>query len=179
MNTIINLTTGSIILNLAIGGNFMAQTLSCKTQKILRENMLIKQLFIIMMIYFTIDFTTEDDVNPLQLFYRSIGVWIYFLLFTKLPTYITLLVLILLLSLFIIKKYEEYYIILEKHKKISIKTEVEKINKLGRFKKYLFYIIMGLTVMGNILYLIKQKRDHKNFSLFKFYFGVLHCDSMK
>lgn len=179
INSIINLTTGLFLLFLAVGGNFMAETLGCRTQKILTENMFIKQLFIIMMIYFTIDFTTSDDISPLQLFYRTIGVWIYFILFTKLPANITLLVVILLLSMFIVKKYEQYYRILEKEKKISIKTEVEKINKLEKLKQYLFYIVIGLTIIGNILYLIKQMKDHKDFSLSKFYFGVLKCNSMK
>ena len=93
--------------------------------------------------------------NPLQLFYRSIGVWIYFILFTKLPISFTIFIFILLLLLFIIRKYEKYYRFLEKN---NVKKEIEKINKLEIFKQYIFYIIIGLTIIGNILYMLKQKK---------------------
>mgnify|MGYP003332446493 CR=1 FL=1 len=47
-NQVINLTTGLFLLFLAVGGNYMGETLGCQTQKILTENMYVKQLFIIL-----------------------------------------------------------------------------------------------------------------------------------
>ena len=67
INIIINLTTGLFLLFLALGGNFLAETLGCKTQKILSENMVVKQLFIIMMIYFTINFTSNDNEKSITI----------------------------------------------------------------------------------------------------------------
>ena len=43
----INLITGIFLLILAVSGNFIAETLGCKTQKLLSENMFAKNIIII------------------------------------------------------------------------------------------------------------------------------------
>ena len=41
------------LLLLAISGGYVAQTLGCKTQKLLTENMYVKHIVILLVIYFT------------------------------------------------------------------------------------------------------------------------------
>ena len=52
---------GIFLLILAVAGNFVAETLGCKTQKLLSENMLAKQVVILLILYFAIDFTSKHN----------------------------------------------------------------------------------------------------------------------
>ena len=45
---------GIFLLILAISGNFIGETLGCKTQKMLRENMFAKQMVVYLIIYFVL-----------------------------------------------------------------------------------------------------------------------------
>ena len=56
---IVSIVKATLLLVLSISGNFLAETLSCQSQKWL-ENMFVKHILILFMIYFTIDFTQED-----------------------------------------------------------------------------------------------------------------------
>ena len=72
----------TLLLFISIANNFLAETLGCRTQFYL-ENMYIKHLLILFMIYFTIDFTQGDEVvNPVVNLKRAIIVWVFFHLFT-------------------------------------------------------------------------------------------------
>ena len=58
MNDVIK---GIFLLVLAVAGNFVAETLGCKTQKLLSENMYAKHLVILLILYFAIGFTSSDE----------------------------------------------------------------------------------------------------------------------
>lgn len=63
-----NTIKGLFLLILAVAGNFVAETLGCKTQKLLSENMLAKHFVIILILYFAIDFTSEKLNTPFDTF---------------------------------------------------------------------------------------------------------------
>ena len=50
---------GIFLLILAIAGSFITETLGCKTQKMLINNMFAKHFVIILILYFTINFMNE------------------------------------------------------------------------------------------------------------------------
>ena len=115
----------TLLLFISIAGNFLAETLGCKTQLYL-ENMYIKHLLVLFMIYFTIDFTQGDEVvNPIVNLKRAIIVWVFFHLFTHLDIGATIIVLLLFMTLFFISNYMTY---LE-----QIGQKKSKLNKI--FKK--------------------------------------------
>ena len=166
----INLLKGIFLLILAICGNFIAETLSCKTQKILKNNMYFKQLIIILMIYFVINLMDDKIKHPKENFKITIIIYLTFLMLTKMNIYFTLITFIILTTIFILENYIIYY----KKNKNNIHKNLKDIqNKL-------IYTLGGIIVLGFSLYFIKQKNDHKkNWNTLKFIFGVVKCDSNK
>ena len=72
---------GILLLVLAVAGNFVAETLGCKTQKLLSENMFVKQTIIFIIVYFVINFTNSDDsVHPLKILKTTILLFRYIIL---------------------------------------------------------------------------------------------------
>lgn len=164
----IDLLKGMFLLFLAISGNFIAETLSCKVQKHLSNNMYFKHSIIIIMIYFVINLTDNTIKHPNENFKVTLYIYISFLIITKMNIYFTLISFILLTCIFIIENYIIYY----KKKKINKYKILEKI------QTNLIYMLCGFISIGFSLYFIKQRNDHKkNWNSLKFIFGVVKCDN--
>lgn len=158
------------LLFLSIAGNFVAETLSCGSQRILSNNMFIKSLIIFFMIYFTMDFSSTEVVNPIIQLRRSILLWVFLLIFTKMNIYFTGVSLLLLVMTYIMNNFVQYY---------SLESEQNK-DKIERISGYihLFELInLLLILVGFTRYYLKQQKDHKNFSFSKFIFGVTKCSN--
>ena len=88
---------GLFLLILAVSANFVGNLLGCKTQKLLTENMFAKHIVLILLIYFTVDLTSNKifhpgkssslrigkniianfgELNPILL--KSLGIFLYF-----------------------------------------------------------------------------------------------------
>jgi len=167
---------GLFLLVLAITGNFIGETLGCKTQKLLSENMILKQVFIVFMIFFALSFTSSDVVNPSTHVKKAFIVWIFYILFTKMNLTFTIATFLTLLALYIVGLYIDYY------KKIDNKDSNQHKELLAKFETYknaLTKVILLLVVIGFVLYFIQQHQDHKtDFSLYKYLFGVRKCASL-
>ncbi len=153
------------LLFLSIAGNFVAETLSCGSQRILSNNMFIKSLIVFFMIYFTMDFSSTEVVNPMIKLRRSILLWVFLLIFTKMDIYFTGMSLLLLVITYIMNNFVQYY---------SVESEQNK-DKIERMSGYihLFELInLLLILVGFTRYYLKQRKDHKNFSFSKFIFGI-------
>ena len=180
---LLNLITGIFLLILAVSGNFVAETLGCKTQKLLSKNMIAKNIIIILVIYFSISFTSKDKRNsPLNILMKSLLIWVIFIIFTKMNIVFTFIAFSLLIILLFLKdyiKYYNYYLNIEKNenKKIEIKN---KINILHLILKILIIIFLIIILIGFSLYFLKQYKDHsKNFSYITFLLGKPECNSLK
>ena len=66
MDTQKKLYSWFILLIRSVSGNYIAETLSCSTRYILTHNMLAKQIMILFMIYFTINFTSDTVIEPVK-----------------------------------------------------------------------------------------------------------------
>ena len=95
------------LLFLSIAGNFIAETLSCGSQKVLEENMIIKSMIIFFLIYFTMDFSDKSIVHQVVHLKRSAVVWIFLLMFTKMNNFFTGITLLLLISSYITNNFIE------------------------------------------------------------------------
>lgn len=160
------------LLILAVSGNFVKETLSCKTQKLLNENMLAKHLIVFLIIYFSLGFTSEKPSHPVELATNSLIIWVLFLLITKMSLEFTILVFVLLSVRYILTDYIEYY---KSENEEKNKDLIENVNLLG---EYISSLIIGLVILGFTLYLRRQYKDHYgSWSTFKFIFGVSKCKS--
>ena len=172
-NKNIDKVTGIFLLIVAVCGNFVAETLSCQTQKLLSENMFAKNFIIIMIIYFAIGFTSDIIINPLMLLYQTIIIWVFFIFFNKMTLPFTITSFIGLFGIIFINNYIKYYENEDKNKNKDIILSLEKINE------YLLIFICITILIGHGMYFSKQYNDYyKDFSYITFLFGKNKCKSI-
>lgn len=170
---IYDIIKGSILLLFTLISNFNANTLSCQTEKLFR-NVVVQHLTNLIIIYLFIDLNNKTTDNPLKSITKSILVWICYIMVSRMDIYITLLVVGLFISSYIIQKYINYYKSNnEKNKKNKI------INKLNNTKQIIVYIIVIITILGFSNYLYKNIKEHKSkFNFITFIFGKTKCDKL-
>jgi hypothetical protein len=171
----INLITGIFLLILAVSGNFIAETLGCKSQKLLSENMYVKNMIIILIIYFSLGLTNEDNsIAPHEMMKTSLSIWIFFLIFNKMSLPFTITSFLLISIILIIKNYKDYYEAKDK------KKNRDKIIQLKNIASKIFILNLLVIIVGFILYFRKQYSEHSSdFSFISFIFGKAQCQSMK
>ena len=165
---------GVFLLILAISGNFVAETLGCKSQKLLSENMYAKHFISIFILYFAIGFVnSEKPKHPNDVMKSALIIYILFILFTKMDITFTLIVFSILASTYVISTYVNYY-------KEVTPEDNELIEKLEYIQKACYTVMIGLIFIGFGLYFKKQHKDYyKTWSTSKFLFGINKCKSMQ
>ena len=162
--------TGIFLLVLAVSGNFIAETLGCKIQYHLTNNIILKNLIVIMVVYFSLGFSDQGNNSPATHFRRSILIWTFFLLFNKmhlLPTAVTFLI---LSTILVLKDYIEYFTNLDKDKFITTIETMRAIIKL------LSYTMIVIIVIGFSMYFkSKYEEYYETFDISKFIFGKTKC----
>ena len=162
---------GIFLLLMSLSGNFVAETLGCKTQKLLSENMMAKHFVIILMLYFAVNFTSDNPGTPLETFKLSLIIYVLFILFTKMSLEFTILIFILLAIVYVFGSYIDYY------KKNDKDTQL--INRLEYVRRIIYIVMTVLIIIGFGLYFMKQRKDHfNNWSTTKFIFGSRKCNSL-
>ena len=157
-----------LILGMAIDSG----TLGCKTQKLLSQSMLAKQSIIVMTIYFALDFGSDSTQSPYKNLAVTVGIYILFLMFTKMNIYFTLSAFSLLALVYFINSNINYYKDDSKQKNV--------VKDLQVVKTMLYLLIIGLIIPGFIIYYLEQRKDHGNgWDPLKFIFGVINCASLK
>ena len=134
----VGLSNAMMLLILAVTGNFVAETLSCKTQYALTNNMYLKHLVILFMIYFTLNFTTDDNPHPKRALKNAIIIWALFVLFGKTTPNFTIAIAALLVIIYILKNLREHY----KHKIKNKQKSKHLDNKLLQLQSKLLNIAL-------------------------------------
>lgn len=165
---------GIFLLILAVSGNFVAETMSCQTQKLLSENMYAKHIVIITMIYFSLGLVSgENRQSPVGILKQAVYIWTFFIMFNKMNISFTLVVLAMLAMLLLCNNYIAYY----KHDDSEKNKEV--IETLTTFMDYTTNISILTTILGFGLYFKKQHADYiHDFSYTKFLFGTTKCSKL-
>jgi len=168
---IVGLTEAFFLLFLAVAGNFIAETLGCKTQFYLSKNTFFKQLVLFLMIYFTTNFTSKNTHSPQKMFKKTFLLWAVFIMFTKMPPFHTLLVLFLAISVYIINNYQKY---------LATQKDKTQNKRLEKYQQILIILIAIVLLIGFITYYNTKRREYRHhFSFSKFIFGVHECKSMR
>ena len=184
---VLGLVKALFLLILALSGNFLAETLSCQTQRIFQD-MYAKHIVLFFLIYFTIDVVDRGDVpsDPSKQMLDALALYIAFHLFTKMDFSFTLAVFAALCSIYIIGNYRKLYDYekeqLKKDPKMKeLVFEYDKSDKkLGNIQMYLYYGSIAGVLIGSSVYLLRKKAEYgKKFSLFKFFNGVRVCKSLQ
>lgn len=159
------------LLYLAISSNFLSNTMNCSVHKILIDNMVLKHIFIICLIYFTIDFASKDDLSPLEILKQTMFIYLLYIVLSKQKYEFFLFNFFLIFIIYVITVQKRYD---ERNKKES------NFSTYGKVLRGLQIILVITLTIGFLLYFKKQHTEHKsNFNFIKFMFGTLHCDNIK
>jgi hypothetical protein len=171
----LNINKGLLLIILFVSGKYVTtKILSCRIQELLNGNVYVQYILLFIIIYFTIDFTTDDGiiVSPVENVKITCLVWVLFLMFAKMNLYFTIFTFLLFLITYYIQNQIIYY------RKINNKNEYkENIVSLISVERKLVLFIIFTIILGFALYFIKEYKDKKKeWSFIKFIFGTLHCD---
>ena len=158
-----------LMVVLSLSGNFFAEILGCNTQQLLSSSMFFKHLLQLISIYISMDIYDSKIKHPITKLKNTLLLYSIFLMFNKMNIYFTALVSLLILAIFIINNYIEYYKTIRKDT-----TTLEKINKIIS-NVSLFTILIGFI----IYYLDKKGEYTKNWDMYKFIFGIPNCKGLK
>ena len=174
-NTLKTTIRGIFLLILAVSGNFIAETLGCKSQKLLSENMYVKHIILIFILFFSIDFVKSDSrMHPKYILSMTAFVYILFIMFSRMNIHFTLFIFLLLMALYTNQTFINYYT------KLTDDVSKKKAERLINIQNKCYIFVIILLIIGFIDYFMKQYKDHKkNWSTLKFIFGKPSCDSMK
>lgn len=176
-----SLPKGLFLIFLAISGNFLAQTLGCKFQDLMNNNMIAKYIFVFLIIYFTVNFTSSSNTSPNKLIFLSILVWLFFILLSRTHIYFTIIILVLLVTLYSINNYISYYNnLIEKETDETKKQEYkELVDKLDKAYLGIEISTLSLLVIGFVVYFIQKHKEYKGkpegFKIGNFIFGKVIC----
>jgi hypothetical protein len=175
----VNLITSLAIFYLIILSNFMLQLFTCYQQHIINNNKTIQYFLGFFLFYFLVSiFSDTGDMQftpPIQKLILTIGYYFFFIITTRLDTYVMLLVLFLIFSIYFIEINKEYF--LNTKEKITNKKNLEfyenhdywitldspfyirlfRFNKdqviyLDIIEKYIYFVIWILIIIGMIAY---------------------------
>ena len=125
--------------------------------------MFVKHILILFMIYFTIDFTqnNNDLANPVMNLFKAIVVWILFHFFTHMDLVPTAIAIVLIMILFFISNYRHY--LSEKSKKAT--TDLENLENRDRVLKQvqnvLFVAAIATILIGSAAIILKNEENTK------------------
>ena len=165
---------GIFLLLLAVAGNFVAETLGCSSQKLLSQHMYAKHVVICLLLYFAIGFTSSDrPMHPTTMLLMAVGIYVAFIMFTKMHLTFTLPVFGLLAATYINSTFINYYEKVTPEQKVTIEV-------LQKLQTILEGSMIGLVVLGFALYYRHQRKEHRQeWSTLDFVFGVTECDAGK
>lgn len=156
-------------LYLLIFCNFSKETLGCKLQYALNENMYFKHLMTFLLLFFLVILTDPKnaDKDLLTSFGFTLLTYIIFIITTRTSFIFMIVIIIFLLISYILN---------------SIAKKKKEENKEEEFRKYklvqniLFIVIIILGSTGFIIYAIEKYREYGNeFSIIKFILGNPLC----
>lgn len=173
-----NLLKSILLLVLAVSGNFVGNTLGCKTQFHMTNNMYIKHMLLIFIIFFTLNYTTTENENPTKHILRALMIWGCFLLFSKQNITFTAISAGIFIVTYVIDTFSNYYD--KKSENQNNKDDHKKTSKLlSKIKDYSFKAGILIIVIGFSLYSIEKYKEYgKQFNALTFIFGKTTCKSL-
>ena len=104
----LKLNKSLFLLFLVVCGNYIGELLGCKTQKLLSENIFMKIIVLLCLIFFTINLVDDKKLHPIEVAKKTLLLWSFYLILTKMNLQFTLVVLFLLFSLYVFDEYQGY-----------------------------------------------------------------------
>jgi len=167
---------GIFLFIFVISGNYLGQLLGCRLIYLLNENIITKHILGFITLFLTLAFTIDINTSLVKLFNISCILYILFILSYKTTKYINYLLIFIFLISFIIQLYKDR---LKKKKIINKinKNEKQHLEYIEKYNNYIVKIIIGLLIIGLLIYIGEQKRSYKeNFNYYTFFVGEVNCN---
>ncbi len=160
---------GLFLILLTIGGNFLEETFGCQTRRLLKKNKYAKNIFLLLLVFFTINFSDrKSSLTPFEKIKSTIIVWLAFLIFKHLTVELCILIFISLSIMLILIEFSKYY-------KNGKNKNTQIVNNINNSIYILDCFLLLLFIFGILQYYFNLKRQKKEFKLFEFLFGIKHC----
>ena len=157
-----------VALYLIIACNFIKDTIGCNLHVFLESHVLARHFVGIFLLFFLVVVT--DQKNAEREIYKNIllaiGIYIWFLITTKAPLYIMIIVLVLLMSSYMVS-------LSKKRNQDANKTDAVKKAELWQY--FLANLAFILSIIGFIIYIINKKHELGNDFMFIKLFSK-HCN---
>lgn len=162
-----------LILYLIISANFLAQTFGCKTQYSLNKSMYVKHVVgFLTLLYFVNSIDTDkttDEFLFFKRFFKTIMLYVVFILSTRMNTTIFMLFIGLLMINFILSQYANT---------LDTKHFAAKLQIYDTIGKVISKIAIVFLAIGVLLYIKEKKIEYKGkFSYVTFLVGKTTCNN--
>ena len=109
----LNIMKSVFLLILVMAGGFIGDIFGCQAKRILSTNIYSKQIIFIFLIYFTVDFTSDEHLSPFKILLYTLQLWVFYLMVIRMDLGFTIIVASLLFLLYVVDEYYEYIILTE------------------------------------------------------------------
>ena len=179
--TVIGITKAMFLLILAISGNFLAELLSCQTQRLM-SSMFAKHIMLFFLIYFTLDFSSVGNDHPRYTLAKAFLIWAVFHIFSRTDLVYTIVAFTMLAIVYVISNFRDYFS-QEFDGKKSSRTDTKFTQDYNTLDDWLRNIQISLFVTtlivllwGFVKYYIAKKYEYtKKFSWREFFEGHVTC----
>lgn len=165
--TVATISVNSIfILYLIISSNFLAPLFGCQIQELLSKKMWVKHIFGFFTFYFFIALTNSDLKNdPLYALFISFGIYILFMMSTRLDIKLWYVVFSMLILAYLIVIFEP-------------KIKEERKESISKFYNGLSILIILIIMLG-FIYSFKHEKESIEVSFKNFIIGSPICEIKK
>ncbi len=162
-----------LILYLIISANFLAQTFGCKTQYSLNKSMYVKHIVgFFTLLYFVNSIDTDkttDEFLFFRRFFKTIMLYVVFILSTRMNTTVFMLFIGLLMINFILSQYANT---------LDTKHFAAKLQIYDTIGKVISKLAIIFLAIGVLLYIKEKKIEYKSkFSYVTFLVGKTTCNN--
>jgi len=134
---------GIILLLLIVLGNFISETLSCSTRQILSNNIYVKQFIIFFLIYFTINFNSDNVAEHPNIHLKyAFYLWGMFYIISKFDVLYSMSIFLILTILYTLQNYIDHHTNKSSDKNIIL--------RLHYYQTILWYVLILLCILGII-----------------------------
>lgn len=154
---------------LLVACNYTKEIFGCQLQRVLDQNMIAKHIIGILLLFFLIVVIQPENADKeiLRNVLFTFGIYVWFLMTTRIPIYMLIVVFLLLLGIYLLsiskKRYEK-----EENK--------EAIERTEKFQKVITWMALILSLMGFGMYTYEKRLEYgKKFEWIKFFSGTSRC----
>jgi len=169
-----DILNSSYLMLLGAFGSYIGNNLTCKVQKLMEDNIYLRNIVLVILVYFTVSVSTSEPLHPVTLMNYTGLITLVFIIINKMTLPFTFVSYIIFSGIYIISNFITYY----EHKKIKEKT-VERLRKL---QSVCMVVFLSIVVVGFSLYFTEKRIEYKgnNWSTYKFLLGgVVKCKGVK